>query len=81
VVWDATASEHRVAELAAAGLPNTEIAARLFITRKTAEHHLAAVYRKLNISSRRQLPGRLNRADPAPQELVGADGSAPTESV
>jgi ATP/maltotriose-dependent transcriptional regulator MalT len=59
-----TPSERRVAELAADGLSNAEIAARLFITAKTTEHHLAATYRKLNISSRRQLPALLKAADP-----------------
>jgi DNA-binding CsgD family transcriptional regulator len=54
-----TPSEHRVAELAVTGLTNTEIAARLFITPKTTEHHLAAIYRKLNIRSRRELPATL----------------------
>ena len=58
-----TVSERRIAELAAAGLSNAEIAARLFITTKTAEHHLAAIYRKLDICSRRELPAALNTAD------------------
>jgi DNA-binding CsgD family transcriptional regulator len=61
-----TPSERRVADLAAAGLTNAEIAARLFITIKTTEHHLAAVYRKLDINSRRQLPSEL--ADPRRDE-------------
>jgi DNA-binding CsgD family transcriptional regulator len=61
-----TPSERRVAELAATGLSNAQIAARLFITAKTTEHHLAATYRKLNISSRRQLPALLEPADPLP---------------
>jgi DNA-binding CsgD family transcriptional regulator/tetratricopeptide (TPR) repeat protein len=50
-----TPSEHRVAELAAAGLANREIAARLHVTRKTVETHLSAVYRKLDLTSREQL--------------------------
>src|SRR5215207_7174749 len=50
-----TPSERRVADLAAAGLANVQIAARLFITAKTTEHHLAATYRKLGISSRNDL--------------------------
>ena len=56
-----TPSERRVADLAAAGLSNAEIAHRLFITRKTTEHHLAATYRKLGISSRGELTGLLDR--------------------
>lgn len=51
-----TPSEQRVANLAAAGQSNTEIAQALFITRKTVEKHLGNVYLKLGISSREQLP-------------------------
>jgi DNA-binding CsgD family transcriptional regulator len=56
-----TASERRVAELAAGGLSNPEIAQQLFVTRKTIETHLAHAYQKLSISSRRQLPDALGR--------------------
>jgi DNA-binding CsgD family transcriptional regulator len=57
-----TPSERRVADLAASGLPNAQIAARLFITRKTTEHHLASAYRKLGISSRGELPTVFDRS-------------------
>jgi DNA-binding CsgD family transcriptional regulator len=50
-----TASELRVAELAAEGLSNPEIAQALFVTRKTVETHLGAVYRKLGITGRVRL--------------------------
>jgi DNA-binding CsgD family transcriptional regulator len=50
-----TASERRVAELAAHGRSNPEIAQALFVTRKTVETHLGHVYRKLDISGRAQL--------------------------
>ena len=50
-----TASERRIAELAASGLSNQEIAQQLFVTRKTIETHLGHVYLKLEINSRRQL--------------------------
>ncbi len=50
-----TASELRVAELAAQGKSNPEIAQALFVTRKTVETHLGHVYRKLGIQSRGQL--------------------------
>jgi DNA-binding CsgD family transcriptional regulator len=50
-----TASEARVARLAAQGLSNTAIAQTLFISRKTVEKHLANAYRKLGIASRSQL--------------------------
>jgi DNA-binding CsgD family transcriptional regulator/tetratricopeptide (TPR) repeat protein len=61
-----TPSELRVAELAAEGPTNREIAQTLFITAKTVEVHLSSVYRKLGISSRSQLAGALGepaRAD------------------
>jgi DNA-binding CsgD family transcriptional regulator len=51
-VQQLTASERRVAELAAEGSSNPEIAQVLFVTRKTVETHLAAVYRKLEIPGR-----------------------------
>jgi DNA-binding CsgD family transcriptional regulator len=50
-----TESERRVAELAAEGLTNSEVAARLFVSRRTVEANLARVYRKLGIRSRAQL--------------------------
>ncbi len=50
-----TASEKRVAALAAEGLTNRDIAQRLFVTPKTVEVHLSASYRKLGISSRHDL--------------------------
>jgi DNA-binding CsgD family transcriptional regulator len=54
-----TASELRVARLAADGLTNREIAERLFVTERTVETHLRHVFQKLDISSRLQLPGAL----------------------
>ncbi|MDH6137589.1 DNA-binding CsgD family transcriptional regulator [Kitasatospora sp. MAA4] len=54
-----TPSEIRVAELAAAGRSNREIAQTLFVTPKTVEAHLASSYRKLGITSRRQLADQL----------------------
>ena len=54
-----TASERRVAQLAAEGMSNKEIAQALFITVKTVEVHLSSVYRKLDIGSRAQLEAAL----------------------
>jgi DNA-binding CsgD family transcriptional regulator len=51
-----TASERRVAEMAAEGLTNREIAQALFVTGKTIEWHLGQAYRKLEIGSRSELP-------------------------
>jgi DNA-binding CsgD family transcriptional regulator len=50
-----TASERRVAQLAADGMSNKEIAQTLFVTTKTVEVHLSHAYRKLEIGSRAQL--------------------------
>lgn len=54
-----TASERRVAEMAAGGMQNREIAQALFVTVKTVETQLSSTYRKLDISSRRELPRAL----------------------
>ncbi|MBV8713209.1 MAG: helix-turn-helix domain-containing protein [Solirubrobacterales bacterium] len=50
-----TASEARVARMAAEGMSNKEIAQALFVTYKTVDTHLYRAYNKLGISSRRQL--------------------------
>lgn len=50
-----TPSEARSARMAADGLANKDIAQALFVTVKTIEMHLANAYRKLRISSRRDL--------------------------
>jgi len=54
-----TASERRVAQLAAAGMSNKEVAQTLFVTIKTVEVHLSNAYRKLDINSRGQLDSAL----------------------
>lgn len=60
---DLTPSEQRVAELAASGMTNRDIAAKLFISVKTVEANLTQIYRKLGVRSRAAL-GRL--MDPPP---------------
>ncbi|MET8704706.1 LuxR C-terminal-related transcriptional regulator [Kitasatospora sp. NPDC004723] len=50
-----TASEFRVAQLAAGGRTNGSIARELFATRRTVETHLTRAYRKLGIQSRSEL--------------------------
>ena len=52
---DLTPSEERVAQLAALGLTNSDIATRLFMSRRTVETNLARAYSKLGIQSRAEL--------------------------
>ena len=61
---DLTPTERRVAELAASGLTNREVAERAFISPKTVEANLARVYHKLAISSRAGLGARFAAAAP-----------------
>ncbi|MGV0837486.1 ATP-binding protein [Mycolicibacterium thermoresistibile] len=50
-----TPSEQRVAELAASGMTNRDVAAKLFISPKTVEANLSRAYQKLGIHSRAEL--------------------------
>jgi DNA-binding CsgD family transcriptional regulator len=54
-----TPAELRVAQHAAHGASNQEIAGQLFVSVKTVETHLSRTYHKLGIRSRAQLPGAL----------------------
>jgi DNA-binding NarL/FixJ family response regulator len=69
-----TSQETRVALLVAEGLKNREVAAALFLSPKTVEHHLGAVLRKRGLRSRTEL-ARALAVDP------GGDGSAVGEVV
>jgi DNA-binding CsgD family transcriptional regulator len=57
-----TPSELRIAELAAGGRSNRDIAEALFITPKTVENHLGRIYKKLSIGSREELRPVLSEA-------------------
>jgi DNA-binding CsgD family transcriptional regulator len=59
-----TASERRIADLAATGLRNHEIAARAFVSPKTVEATLSRAYRKLGIERRAELARALDALDP-----------------
>jgi DNA-binding NarL/FixJ family response regulator len=58
-----TASEQRIAELAASGVTNRDMAATLFVSPKTVEANLTRIYRKLNIHSRAELGRIMGRGD------------------
>lgn len=69
-----TPSERRVAELAATGATNRQIAQQLYVTPKTIEVHLSATYRKLGITTRTQLtPQTLSEAPSQETRKGGAD--------
>ena len=55
-----TTAERRVAELAASGMTNRDVAAALFISVKTVEVNLTRIYRKLDIHSRAELGRRID---------------------
>ena len=57
-----TPTECSIAELAAAGRSNREIAGELFVSERTVEANLTRVYRKLGVRSRTELARRLPAA-------------------
>jgi RNA polymerase sigma factor (sigma-70 family) len=58
-VDELTGSERRVAQLAASGMSNKQIAQTLFVAVKTVETHLHRCYKKLDVNSRAQLTSAL----------------------
>jgi DNA-binding CsgD family transcriptional regulator len=67
---DLSARQWETLELAAEGLPNAQIARRLFITESTVKQHLRKAYRTLGIRNRREAAG-----------LFGGDGQAGSHSA
>jgi non-specific serine/threonine protein kinase len=65
-----TRREREIAELVASGLSNREIAARLFISKRTVDAHVDHIFSKLEISSRVQLTVLLR--EPARARASGA---------
>ena len=65
-ITELTGTERKVAELVAAGRSNREVAEQLFLSVKTVEANLSRIYRKLGITSRRELTPE--RIAPAPDE-------------
>jgi DNA-binding CsgD family transcriptional regulator len=63
-----TATEQRVADLAASGQTNRQVAHALFVSHRTVEANLARVYRKLGVSSRAELGAAMARRKPGPPQ-------------
>ena len=72
-----TPSELRVAQLAAAGHSNREIAQALFVTRKTVETHLGGIYRKLGVNAREHLAAKLQDPPPDAKPRAAREAVAP----
>ena len=62
-----TPAERDVAALVAEGHTNREVAAALYVTERTVEGHLSAIYGKLGLSSRAELARRLSGGSESPQ--------------
>ena len=56
-----TEREQAIAELVAGGRSNKQVAAALFLSQKTIEHHLSRIYSKLGVRSRTELAARMER--------------------
>lgn len=74
-----TASERRVAQLAAGGRTNRQIAQALFVSQATVVTHLSHCYQKLNLNSRQQLAQEL--ADAARADLSYSSTGRPGHVV
>ncbi|MFF3660886.1 helix-turn-helix transcriptional regulator [Streptomyces olivochromogenes] len=66
-----TASELRVARMAAADRTNREIAQALFVARRTVEIHLTSTYRKLGITSRQAFREAIDHVTQPPADPPG----------
>jgi DNA-binding NarL/FixJ family response regulator len=75
--WNSlTPSELRVVELVAAGLPNRDIAAKLFVSLATVKTHLVHVYTKLDVRTRAELAATRRGVGTPTVPLAGRDDQA-----
>ena len=66
--------EREVADLVALGATNAEIASRLFLSRKTVEHHVSNALAKLGLHSRAELAAQVGRSG---DRAIDQDGAPP----
>ena len=73
-----TATEERVAVLAASGHTNRQVATALFLSPRTVEDNLVRVYRKLGVSSRAELGAAITRRYTGRAAILRTSGPAST---
>jgi DNA-binding CsgD family transcriptional regulator len=78
---DLTAQELQVSLAVVKGLSNPEVAAALFLSRKSVERHLSAVYRKLGLRSRTELVAYASRANESPTTPAAHEQKRPDRST
>lgn len=75
-----TRREHEVAALVAKGLTNRQIAERLFISERTAEHHVEQIRGKLGFHSRSQIAAWVVASPPAADRVPAVQAAESTQT-
>ena len=74
--WESlTPAERQVAQLAASGMSNPQIAGQLFMSRSTVKMHLSSVYLKLRIANRTELAAAMSTREAEPLSGLGSPTS------